>query len=290
MKLYLAAATSTALLTACSTHNIQKNSEFVQAGLAQTEQVDLVLDETRRLVIDVDSNELVYLHNSHKKKGMLASKTAATLTLTKQIDGIKENNASTRRYFEAIEELINNPNRQHVETTVNSISSSLAQEHQRQKREPLIYTTSYDDDSYLKELSNLAVSAHYSAQIQNILRRDATIVGRHLDAQEAALKKVVPILINRLKTAQIFHLVTYVERPYLAEGRFMSAAWKADRLEWFDMQTAKPAIEDLIKTQQKLKQVWMDILRGNRSMKAFNHMLEDTGRVTNNLRNYRRAH
>ena len=109
---YLAIAATTVLATACSTNNVQKNHAVAKTGLAYVEQVDKLLDEALNITIDVDSTELWRMRGMQNKKAMLNKKNSQIARFAKEVHVFRKSNNNTRRYFLALETLINNPNQE----------------------------------------------------------------------------------------------------------------------------------------------------------------------------------
>lgn len=281
---YLTIAASTILATACSTNNVQKNHAVAKTGLAYVEQVDKLLDEALDITIDVDSTELWRMRGMKNKKAMLNEKNNQIAKFAKEVHVFRKSNNNTRRYFLALEALINNPNQEAVSHSLGEISTAIARENHRQKSEINVYMPYSDKEGYIHELSKMAVDAHYAKRIQIILQRDKTIIGRHLSYQEDQLQHIASVLKNRLKTAEVLHTTMNVDEPYLGTDRVLFSTWKANRRKSFEMQQATPNFDDLIEAQRNLKRAWEQVVKGNTSMADVSHMLSDTSRVANTVR------
>ena len=290
---YLTIAASTVLATACATNNAQKNQYVAKTGLIYVEQVDALLTETLDVIIDVDSTELWRMrpssHKNSRKKTMLREKNRATTKLAHEIVEFRKSNANTKRYFLALETLINDPARESIANTIGDASTAIAREQYRRTNNSRFYMDSYDREGSISKLSHLAVNAHYSKRIQDILRKDAAIIGPHLDSQEAQLKHIVSILKSRLKTAQLLHLKMNIEKPYLGNKHLPLSIWKANRREWFEMQQAAPALDDLIQAQLDVRKAWDRVLFGDNKVTSVSHMLNDTSKVTRSIGSFTNA-
>jgi hypothetical protein len=281
---YLTIAASTVLAAACSTNNIQKNHAIAKTGLTYVEQVDKLLDEALDVTIDVDSTELWLMRGMKNDKSMLSDKNREIAKFAKEVHSFRKSNNNTRRYFQALEALINNPNQDAMSNSIGEISSAIAKENHRQKSNTHTYESYSHKEGYIHELSQMAVDAHYAKRIQIILHRDKTIIGRHLSYQEEQLQHIASVLKSRLKTAEILHSKMNVEKPYLGKDRLLLDTWKANRRELFEMQQTTPNLEELLEAQQNLKKAWEQVVRGNTSMIDVSHMLSDTSRIANTIR------
>ncbi|PWQ94855.1 hypothetical protein [Leucothrix arctica] len=290
---YLTIVASTVLATACATNNAQKNQYITKNGLIYIEQVDSLLTETLDVIIDVDSTELwrsrPHSPKKSRKKVMLHEKNHETTKLTYEIAEFRKGNANTKRYFLALEALINDPARQSIANTIGDASTAIAREQHRRANNSRFYTDSYDREGSISKLSHIAVNAHYSKRIQDILRKDAAIIGPHLDSQEAQLKNIVSILKDRMKTAELLYLIINIEKPYLGNQPLPLGTWKANRREWFEMQQAAPALDDLIQAQLDVRKAWDRVLFGDNKVTSVSHMLNDTSKITQSIGSFTNA-
>ena len=286
---YFTIAASTVLVTACSTHNVQKNHAIAKTGLIYVEQVDKLLDEALDITIDVDSTELWRMRDMENKKSMLNEKNTKTTKFIKELHTFRKSNNKTKRYFQALEALINNPNQQAISTSIGEISTAIARENHRQKSKTHVYAPYSNKEGYIQELSKMAVNAHYAQRIQTILRRDKTIIGRHLSYQEEQLQYIASVLKNRLKTAEILYSKMHVEEPYLGTERLPLETWKASRRQLFKMQQATPNIDALIEAQHNLKKAWEQVLQGHTNVIGVSHMISDTNRIANTIHSLENA-
>ena len=288
---YLTIAASTVLATACATNNAQKNEDVSQTGLIHVEQVDQLLAQTTDIVIDVDSTELYRLRNHRNKKQewMLREKNRDTSKLAREIARFRKSNAYTKRYFIELEKLINNPNRQSFSVALGDVTTAMAKEYHRQTKSERFSAYSYDQQGYISNLSTMAVNAHYSKKIQDILRQNAVFMNNHLTLQEDQLKEIILILKDRMKRAELLHLRMNVEEPYLAKQNLILNTWKANRRKWFEMQQAAPAIEDLANAQQNIRKAWERILHGDSSMTSASNMLYDASHMATAIHNVEKA-
>jgi hypothetical protein len=269
---------STLLVTACSTHNVQVNDSVAKSGLVYVEAVDILLDQTRETIIDLDSTELWYMRDHQNKKRILAEKSRKTSKQLDELEAFRNSIANTKQYYQALNTLIDDPTRESVALSLSEISMTIAKENQRKSEEA--YATVSRKEASISKISEIAVNAHYSKRIRSILIKDAPIIERQLSLQKKQLKHIVSSLHRHIQTSSTIHFKKGLEEPYINSKRLTIDKWKGSRRQWFEMKQAIPAVADLKKAHKAVRKSWALVLNGNRNITPISHMMIDANNFT----------
>ncbi|CAA6827792.1 MAG: Unknown protein [uncultured Thiotrichaceae bacterium] len=272
----------------CSTNTINEGRNLSASGIAYTESVNALLDETIKQVIDFDSQELLITRIGSNPRRMLKEKNKVLSELIKEIDLFRYQMSLMQSYFVNLQSVSDSVVSEQTGESIGSISSAISRLNdlsKNNKHSGYDYTDIDEEQHrYIGTLAGMLMQANYAANIKATLKRDAPIIGTQLLLQEKQLDNILGILKARIAIGNKIYLNENVMAPYIdMDNPVDQEMWVENRRHWFRLQQVTPIFEKVQEAQKALRVSWEDILRGKKDAGAVSTMLIDIDEFVSTL-------
>jgi hypothetical protein len=289
----LALGISALLVSGCSSNTLKKSRNVSASGIAYTDNVNELLDETIKKVIDFDSRELLKTRIGSNPKKMLQDKNKALSSLIAEINHFRYQTSLMKNYFINLQALADSTIKDDIGASVGTISGSISHLNNRSNKSDNVskHYINEEQQSYIGSLTGMLLSAHYAANMEATLKRDAPIIGTQLLLQEKQLNHILSILRDRLSTGNALFLNEKVIAPYINKEVPIAdkEMWISSRYEWFKMREVTPIFSKVKEAHKALRLAWEDILRGKEDIDATSTMLADVSEFVATLHHLDKA-
>ncbi len=284
---------SALLVSGCSSNTLKKSRNVSASGIAYADNVNELLDETIKQVIDFDSRELLKTRIGSNPKKMLQDKNKALSSLIAEINHFRYQTSLMKNYFINLQALADSTIKDDIGASVGTISGSISHLNNRSNKSDNVskHYINEEQQSYIGSLTGMLLGAHYAANMKATLKRDAPIIGTQLLLQEKQLNNILSILKDRLLTGNALFLNEKVVAPYINKEAPIEdkGIWISNRYEWFKMREATPIFAKVKEAHKILRLAWEDILRGKEDIDATSTMLADVSDFVTTLHHLDKA-
>jgi hypothetical protein len=270
-KIIIAFGLSILLISGCATHTVKQSKDLSASGIAYTEAVDKLLDNTFDRIIDFDNEELKKARGGSDLKRKITDKNQLIISLLTEIERFRAQTKILKLYFLNLQALADSSVKDDAGGAVKSLSDSLSNLNTTLDKGGL----TENQKTQIGALGGVLAGTVHAAKIRNALKRDAEVIGTFLALQENQLKNITNILERRLKVENDLFLNEKVIAPYVDKDKSLKSSWGEDRKQWLKTQFIGLKLNTASNAAKQLRGVWADILQGRTDVNSLSLLISD---------------
>lgn len=255
-------------ITGCATQTIQNAEKFAQAGVAFSDAIPPVLDESFKRSVQVDSQVLLEvrpdLASMSKKErfNKLKPHNDALMKRANLLMDIKRHSQVLKAYFVALQSLATSdaPSKVGEETTSLVAEASKINDNIKKALEGKTFSGATLGD-VIPKAGTYIVTGIKAGALKSELEEHGPAIERELATFEGVLKLLERIAIEENNTVRAQQLKNNIDKPFIADGN-IPADWASRRIELFWNATQTPAITNAKKAAQLLRVNFISVMEG----------------------------
>lgn len=284
-------------ISACSP-TVMQSEKLSDVGIKYTEAVNELIEVTTDAIIDADSDNLLYIQRLTSLADKKEEKQQSEKRLREHDEQVKKlvatlgsfrgYTATLKTYFINLQDLARTDAPESAAKAVEELSASINHANNTLLKTEKLGITDKEKEAF-GSLAGLTVKGYKSAQLQEALKRDASIIAEQLLLHEKLLIKLGGILKHSTKKAYADEWKTKILKPYRNKNISSPTSWKKERKRLLKSTFFVTTLDNAEKAAKQMRLVWANILEGKTDLQSIGLLLNDINELTAVLQQLKEA-
>jgi len=266
-----------ASLVACAgTAKIEEVQKFADAGIAFSDAMPPLYDESLKVTVETDSLVLEKARpNLPDRLAALEQSKKLLLTRIEVLDDLKRHGGLLRQYFAALRTLASSDAPTEIGAATSDLVRQLVEIDNRLVPKSIGPVPIRD---HLEEAATFAARAYQAAALNRELKANAETIDRELNLQQAALSALAEAMKADLETQMANEELERIVRPYVAD-KPLPSDWSARRLDAYKKRISLGSAEAAADAARNLRATFAALVERRLDGGGISMLIQDVKRV-----------
>lgn len=264
----------TTLLSGCASQRLRQFEEFSIAGKIYAEAIQVLTEEAGNVAIDADSQLLAKdkaVFSIQDRKTHYVKRTKALEEFLSELRKFRKHSELLKKYFFTLSKLATSDASSGISENAGKLVESL------QSISPSLKDATIGEapvKDYLTQTVQLTVSVFQQKALEIELKKNAAVIERELDLQQAFLSALAIGLEADLKVVLKSKEYVEVAKPYIADG-MLPMNWVENRRELISSVVVMGSVDNAEKAAKELKKAFVALVEKKIEPEDFAVLFED---------------